>query len=59
MGDWKILKARLSEYGALWLASFLLVLVGSAIASLAVGLDLIDVADIVLPISFALLTGLS
>jgi hypothetical protein len=28
MGDWKILKARLSEYGALWLASFLLVLAG-------------------------------
>ena len=57
MGDWKILKARLSEYGALWLASFLLVLIGAGIASLAVGLDLIDVADIVLPISFAVLGG--
>jgi hypothetical protein len=57
MGDWKILKARLSEYGALWLASFLLVLTGAGIASLAVGLDLIDVADIVLPISFAVLGG--
>lgn len=57
MGDWKILKARLSEYGALWLASFLLVLIGAGIASLAAGLDLIDVADIVLPISFAVLGG--
>jgi hypothetical protein len=57
MGDRKLLKARLSEYGALWLAAFLLVLIGAAIASLAVGLDLIAVADIVLPISFIALGG--
>lgn len=50
-----LLKARLSEYGALWLASFLFVLAWTAIASLALGQDLIDVADKVLPISFIVL----
>jgi len=57
MGDRRLFKTRLSEYGALWLASFLLVLVGAAVASLAVGLDLIEVADILLPISFIVLGG--
>jgi hypothetical protein len=57
MGDRRILKARLSEYGALWLGAFLLVLAGTAIATLAVGVDLIEVADIVLPISFIALGG--
>jgi hypothetical protein len=49
------LKTRLSEYGALWLGSFVLVLAGTAIASLGLGLDLIDLADRVLPLSFILL----
>ena len=57
MRDLGLLKARLSEYGALWLGAFLVVLLGTAIASLALGLDLIDVADSVLPISFILLGG--
>ena len=55
MRDLGLLKARLSEYGALWLASFLFVLAWTAIASLALGQDLIDVADKVLPISFIVL----
>lgn len=50
-----VLKTRLSEYGALWLASFVLVLAGVGFLTFALGRDLIDVADTVLPISFALL----
>ena len=50
-----VLKARLTEYGALWLGSFVLVFAGAAIASLGLGLDLIDLADSVLPISFIVL----
>ena len=50
-----VLKTRLSEYGALWLASFVLVLAGAGFVTFALGRDLIDVADTVLPISFALL----
>lgn len=50
-----VLKTRLSEYGALWLASFVLVLAGVGFVTFALGRDLIDVADTVLPISFTLL----
>jgi hypothetical protein len=57
MRDWRILKARLSAYGALWLGAFLLTLVGTAIASLALSLDLVDVADWALPPAFIILGG--
>ncbi len=50
-----VLKTRLSEYGALWLASFVMVLAGVGFVTFALGRDLVDVADTVLPISFALL----
>jgi hypothetical protein len=50
-----VLKSRLSAYGALWLASFVLVLGGTAITVLGLGYDLIDVADLVLPVSFTIL----
>lgn len=50
-----VLKSRLSAYGAVWLASFVLVLGGTAIATLGLGYDLIDVADLVLPVSFTIL----
>lgn len=50
-----VLKTRLGEYGALWLASFVLVLAGVGFVTFALGRDLIDVADTVLPISFTLL----
>jgi len=50
-----VLKTRLSEYGALWLASFVLVLAGAGFVTFALGRDLVEVADTVLPISFALL----
>lgn len=50
-----ILKTRLSEYGALWLACFVLVLAGVGIVTLGLGRDLITVADMVLPISFMIL----
>ena len=56
MGDAALLKTGLGRYGALWLGSFLLVLIGTAIAVLALGMDLIDLADLVLPIA---LIGLS
>jgi hypothetical protein len=57
MRNGRLLKARLSEYGALWLGAFLLVLAGTGIASLGLGLDLVDLADLVLPISFLALGG--
>lgn len=50
-----ILKTRLSEYGALWLACFVLVLAGAGFVTFALGRDLITVADMVLPISFMIL----
>lgn len=50
-----ILKTRLSEYGALWLACFVLVLAGVGFVTFALGRDLITVADMVLPISFMIL----
>ncbi|ALL12122.1 hypothetical protein [Caulobacter henricii] len=55
MSTGEILKTRLSEYSALWLASFVLVLAGAGFVSLALGRDLVEVADKVLPVSFALL----
>lgn len=50
-----VLKTRLSEYGALWLGSFVLVLAGVGFVTFALGRDLIEVADKILPISFILL----
>ena len=50
-----ILKTRLSEYGALWLACFVLVLAGVGFFTFALERDLITVADMVLPISFMIL----
>jgi len=50
-----ILKTRLSEYGALWLACFVLVLAGAGFFTFALERDLITVADMVLPISFMIL----
>lgn len=50
-----VLKTRLSEYGALWLAAFVLVLAGAGFVTFALGRDLIDVADRILPLSFIVL----
>jgi len=50
-----IIKNRLSQYGALWLGSFLLVLMTGAAASLVGSIDLVDVADTVLPAAFLVL----
>lgn len=51
----EVLRSRFGAYGALWLASFILVAGGAAIASLGLGYDLVDIADIVLPPSFMIL----
>jgi hypothetical protein len=55
MRDRAIIRHRLSQYSALWLGGFLLVLILAAGASLVARLDLIDVADWVLPAAFLLL----
>ena len=57
MRDRAVIRHRLSQYSALWLGAFLVVLVIAAGASLVARLDLIDVADLVLPAAFALLGG--
>lgn len=57
MRDRAVLRHRLSQYSALWLGAFLLVLIIAAATSLVARLDLIDVADLVLPVSFVLLGG--
>lgn len=57
MRDRAVIRHRLSQYSALWLGGFLLVLIIAAGASLVAGLDLIDVADLVLPAAFVLLGG--
>jgi hypothetical protein len=57
MRDRAELRHRLGQYSALWLGGFLLVLIAAAAASLVAGLDLIEVADLVLPVAFALLGG--
>jgi hypothetical protein len=57
MRDRAVIRHRLSQYSALWLGGFLLVLIAAAGASLVAGLDLVDVADLVLPIAFVLLGG--
>lgn len=55
MRDRAVIRHRLSQYSALWLGGFLLVLIIAAGASLVAGLDLVDVADWVLPTAFVLL----
>ena len=55
MRDRAIIKDRLSQYSALWLGAFLLVLILAAGASLVARFDLIAVADLVLPVAFLLL----
>ena len=55
MRDRALLRHRLSQYSALWLGGFLLVLIIAAGASLVARLDLIDVADWTLPAAFLLL----
>jgi hypothetical protein len=57
MRDRAVIRHRLSQYSALWLGGFLLVLIIAAGASLVAGLDLIDVADLILPAAFVLLGG--
>ena len=55
MRDRAIIKDRISQYSALWLGAFLLVLIIAAGASLVARFDLIAVADAVLPAAFLLL----
>lgn len=55
MRDRAVVRRRLSQYSALWLGGFLVVLVAAAGASLVAGFDLIAVADLVLPAAFVLL----
>jgi hypothetical protein len=55
MRDRAVLRHRLSQYSALWLGGFLVVLILAAGGSLIFGLDLIDVADAILPVAFVLL----
>jgi hypothetical protein len=50
-----VIRHRLSQYSALWLGGFLVVLAIAAGGSLVAGLDLVDVADWVLPAAFVLL----
>lgn len=57
MRDRAVIRHRLSQYSALWLGGFLVVLVIAAGSSLVAGLDLIDVADWVLPVAFVALGG--
>jgi hypothetical protein len=57
MRDRAVIRHRLSQYSALWLGGFLLVLIVVAGASLVAGFDLIDVADLILPAAFVLLGG--
>jgi hypothetical protein len=57
MRDRAVVRHRLSQYSALWLGGFLLVLIVAAGASLVAGFDLVDVADLALPIAFVLLGG--
>ncbi|MBC7669921.1 MAG: hypothetical protein H7236_16060 [Gemmatimonadaceae bacterium] len=57
MRDRAIIRHRLSQYSALWLGAFLLVLIIAAATSLVAGLNLVDVADLVLPVGFLLLGG--
>lgn len=55
MRDRAVIRHRLSQYSALWLGGFLLVLIVAAGASLVAGFDLIDLADLILPVAFVLL----
>ena len=55
MRDRAVIRHRLSQYSALWLGGFLVVLAVAAGTSLVAGLDLVDVADWVLPAAFVLL----
>jgi len=57
MRDRAVIRRRLSQYSALWLAAFLVVLIVSAGGGLVAGLDLVDLADRVLPAAFVLLGG--
>lgn len=49
------LRHRLSQYGALWLGSFVVTLLVMAAMVFGVKMPLADTADLVLPIAFALL----
>ena len=50
-----LLKTRLGQYGAAWFLSFLLVLVAGLVGSLVLHMDLIRLADTILPIVLGLL----
>jgi hypothetical protein len=52
-----VIRHRLSQYSALWLGGFLLVLIIAATGSLVVGRDLVELADWLLPAAFVLLGG--
>jgi hypothetical protein len=55
MRDRAVIRHRLSQYSALWLGGFLLVLILAAGACLVGPFDLVDVADLALPTAFVLL----
>lgn len=56
MSDGAVLKRRLGQYGAAWVASFLIVLVGSLGSVMGFHIDPIRVADVLLPAAFAVLS---
>jgi len=50
-----LLKTRLGQYGAAWFLSFLIVLVAGLVGSLVLHIDLIRLADMILPVVLGLL----
>lgn len=56
MSGGDLLKRRLGQYGAAWVASFLIVLVGSLGSVMAFHINPIRVADVLLPAAFAVLS---
>jgi hypothetical protein len=54
-----LITQRLSQYAAVWVGAFLVTLIGIMGARYGFGLDLIDVADVVLPCAFAVLALLT
>lgn len=51
-----LIRIRLGQYGAAWLTSFVLALLGILAASALAHMPLVKVADLVLPVEFAALT---
>ena len=50
-----LINTRLGQYGAAWFLSFLLVLVAGLVGSLVLHMDLIRLADLILPVVLGLL----